>query len=66
MQLRGTFGADRGMLDAPSSAKLQHVRNNNNIRDLYRGINELQKGYHPRVKDERGHLIVDPHKILNR
>jgi hypothetical protein len=51
--------------DAPSSAKLQHVRNNN-IRDLYRGINELQKGYHPRVKDERHYLIVDPHKILNR
>jgi hypothetical protein len=40
-----------------------------NIRDLYRGINEFKKGYQPRtnlVKDERGHLFADPHKILNR
>jgi hypothetical protein len=41
----------------------------NNIRDLYRAINEFKKGYQPRtnlVKDERGDLLVDPHKILNR
>jgi hypothetical protein len=40
-----------------------------NIRDLYRGINEFKKDYQPRtnlVKDERGDLLVDPHKILNR
>jgi hypothetical protein len=40
-----------------------------NIRDLCRGINEFKKGYQPRtnlVKDERGHLLADPHKILNR
>jgi hypothetical protein len=39
---------------------------NKNIRDLYRGINEFKKGYQPRtnlVKDERGNLLADPHKI---
>jgi hypothetical protein len=40
-----------------------------NIRDLCRGINEFKKGYQPRtslVKDERGDLLSDPDKILNR
>jgi hypothetical protein len=39
------------------------------ISDLYRGINEFKKGYQPRtnlVMDERGDLLLDPHKILNR
>jgi hypothetical protein len=34
---------------------------NNNIRDLYRGINEFKKGYQPRndlVKDENGDLLA--------
>jgi hypothetical protein len=42
---------------------------NKNIRDIHRGINEFKKGYHPRTnlaKDERGDLLADPHKILNR
>jgi hypothetical protein len=42
---------------------------NKNIRDLYRGINELKKGYQPRtnsVKNKSSDLLVDPHKILNR
>jgi hypothetical protein len=42
---------------------------NKNIREMYRGINEFKKGYQPRtklVKDDRGDLLVDPHKILNR
>jgi hypothetical protein len=42
---------------------------NKNIRDQYRGINEFKKGYQPRtnlVKDERGNLLADPHKILNK
>jgi hypothetical protein len=41
----------------------------NTIRNLYRGINEFNKGYQPRtnlVKDEGGDLPADPHKILNR
>jgi hypothetical protein len=42
---------------------------NKNNGDLYRGIHEFKKGYQPRtnlVKDERGNLLEDPHKILNR
>jgi hypothetical protein len=38
---------------------------NKNIRDLYRGITEFKKGYQLTanvVKDERGHLFVDPKK----
>jgi hypothetical protein len=43
--------------------------NKNNIRDLYRGINEFKKGHQPGtklVKDERGDLHANPYKILNR
>jgi hypothetical protein len=39
---------------------------NKNIRDLYRGITEFEKGYQPKtylVKDERGDLLADPQKI---
>jgi hypothetical protein len=42
--------------------------NKNNIRDLYKGMNEFKRGYQPRtnlVKDERGELVADPHKIWN-
>jgi hypothetical protein len=49
--------------------KLESNGKNKNIRDLYRGINEFKKSYQPRtnlVKDERGDIIADPHKILNR
>jgi hypothetical protein len=37
--------------------------------DLYRGINELKRGYQPRnnlVKDENGDLLADSHNILYR
>jgi hypothetical protein len=49
--------------------KLESNTKSKNIRDLYRGINEFKKGHQPRtnlVKDERGDLLADPHKILNR
>jgi hypothetical protein len=49
--------------------ELESNSKNKNIRDLYRGINEFKKDYKPRtnlVKDEKGDLLVDPHKILNR
>jgi hypothetical protein len=42
---------------------------NNNIRDLYRGINGFKKGYQPRsslVKNENFHVLVDYRIILNR
>jgi hypothetical protein len=37
--------------------------------DLNRGINEFNKGYHPRtnlVKDENGNFLADSYSILNR
>jgi hypothetical protein len=40
---------------------------NKNIRDLYRGINEFEKGYKPgsnRVNYENGNLLADYHNIL--
>jgi hypothetical protein len=42
---------------------------NKKIRDLYRGINKLKKGYQPRsklVKDENGDLLADSHSIFKR
>jgi hypothetical protein len=42
---------------------------NKDIKDLYRGINECNRGYQPRnnlVKDENGDLLADSHNILNR
>ena len=39
------------------------------IRDLYRGTNDIKKGYQPRcniVNDEKGDLVADPHKIVAR
>jgi hypothetical protein len=49
--------------------KLELNSKNKNIRKLYKGINEFKKGYQPvtnLVKVERGDLVEDPHKILNR
>jgi hypothetical protein len=42
---------------------------NNDIRDLYRGINEFNRGYQQRnnlVEDENGDLLANSHNILNR
>ena len=53
-------------------AKIEELEANskiNNIRDLYRGINDFKKGYHPRcniVKDEKADLIADTHSIVIR
>ena len=50
--------------------KIEELENNskiNNVRDLYRGINDFKKGYQPRtpiVKDEKGDLVADPHSIM--
>jgi hypothetical protein len=49
--------------------ELESSSKNKNIRDLYRGVNEFKNGYQPRnnlVKDEKGDLLADPHKIVNR
>src|SRR5215469_397818 len=53
-------------------AKIEELETNSkikNIRDLYRGINDFKKGYHPRniiVKDEKGDLFADSHSIMAR
>ena len=53
-------------------AKIEELESNskiNNIRDLYRGINDFKKGYQPRtliVKDEKGDLVADSHSIMTR
>jgi hypothetical protein len=41
----------------------------NNVRDLYRGINDFRKGYQPRtiiVKNEKGDVVADSHSIMAR
>ena len=53
-------------------AKIEELETNskiNNIRDLYRGINDMKKGYQSRtriVKDEKGDLVADSHSIMAR
>jgi len=53
-------------------AKIEDLETNNkiqNIRDLYRDISDLKKGYQPRcniVKDEKGDLIANSHGIVAR
>jgi hypothetical protein len=48
---------------------LETNNKNKNIRDLYRGINEFKKGYHPRINivmDENGNMLADSRSVLNR
>ena len=53
-------------------AKIEELETNskvNNVRDLYKGINDFKKGYRPRtiiVKDEKGELVADRHSIMAR
>jgi len=53
-------------------AKIEELETNsniNNIRDLYRGINDFKKGYQLRtitVKDEKGDLVAYSHSIITR
>jgi hypothetical protein len=49
--------------------ELETNNKNKNIRDLYRGINEIKKGVQPIIniiKDDNGNLIADPQNVLNR
>jgi hypothetical protein len=52
--------------------KINEVESNNknkNIRYLYKSINELKKGYYPRINiinDETGNLLADSQSVLNR
>ena len=51
-------------------SKIEELETNskiNNIRDLYRGINDFKKGYQPRtgiVMDEKGDLVADSQGII--
>jgi len=53
-------------------AKIEELETNNkiqNIRDVYRGINDFKKGYQHRcnvVKDEKGDLVADSPSIVVR
>jgi len=50
-------------------AKIKELETNSNIQNirvLYKGINDFKKGYQPRcyiVKDEKGDLVADSHSI---
>jgi hypothetical protein len=53
----------KNIIELPTNSK------NNNIRDLYKGINEFKRGYQPRynlVKDENSDLLADFHSIFDR
>jgi len=68
VKLANTSGTERAYL----RAKIEELETNSkiqNIRDLYRGINEFKKGYQPRcniVKDENGDLVADSHTFVAR
>jgi len=53
-------------------AKIEELETNskiNNVRDLYKGINDFKKRYQPRiiiVKGEKGDLAADSHSIMAR
>jgi hypothetical protein len=53
-------------------AKIEDLETNskiNNVRELYRGINDFRKGYQPRtiiVKDEKGDVVADSHSVMAR
>ena len=49
--------------------KLETSSNNKNIRDMYKGINDLKKGHQPGrniVKDENGDRVAGSHSIKAR
>jgi hypothetical protein len=48
---------------------LETNNKNKNIRDSYRGINEIKKGYQPRIdiiEDENDNLLAHSQSVLNR
>ena len=49
--------------------KLEENSKSKNIRELYKGINEFKKGYHPRpyvIKKHDGTIVADTASILSR
>jgi hypothetical protein len=63
------FGAKKGEYLKNKINELETNSKNKNIRDLYRGINEFNKGYQLRtntVNEENGDLLANSHSSLNR
>ena len=62
----------RNKKKANLKAKIEELETNskiNNVRELYRGINDFKKGYQARtliVKDEKGDFVADAHSIMAR
>jgi ribosomal protein L21E len=62
----------RNKKKAHLKSKIEEMETNskiNNIRDLYRTINDVTKEYQPRtgiVKDEKGDLVADSYSIMVR
>ena len=60
----------RNKMKAYLRVKIEELETNSkiqNIRDLYRGISGFKKGYQPRcniVKNEKGDLVADSHRIV--
>ena len=67
MKLAEILGKKKAYLRAKTE-ELETNSNIQNIRDLYRGINDFKKGYKPRciiVKDEKGDLVAYSHSIVD-
>ena len=60
----------RNKMKAYLKAEIEELGTNSKIkiiRDLYRGISDFKKGYHPRtdvLKDETGDLVADCYSIM--
>jgi hypothetical protein len=68
MKLAGIRGTKREYLKNRINWLATHSKNNN-IRELYGGIDEFKKGYQPKfnlVKDEKGNLLADSHSVSDR
>jgi hypothetical protein len=65
-------GQFRNKNKAYLKAKIEEPENNsksNNVRDLYRALNDFKEGYQPRtiiVKDKKADLVADSHSIMGR
>jgi hypothetical protein len=67
MRIRRTFRKKKRE-DLKDKINEPETNNKNNIRNVYRGINEFKKVYQPRniIKDEDSNLLADLQSVLNR
>jgi hypothetical protein len=67
VKIVGISGINGGIYERQFNELATNIKKKN-MRDLYRGINELKRGYRTRsnfVKHENGDLLADSHNILN-